>query len=66
MSLFVTLSLLIGAHVGICSIILLIEQAYDKRVEKRKNTDRRFRWLWDSGLKESACIIYPITWRDLG
>ena len=66
MSLIVDLSLLIGAYVVICSIIMLIEQAYDRRIKKREITMRHFQWLWNRGLLETANIIDPRfpSWRN--
>ena len=65
MSLIITLSIVLGSYVGICSTIILIEQAYDKRVKSRKITVRHFQWLWDSGMRESADIVnlYNNGWR---
>ena len=68
MTLLTTLSLLIGTYVSICSIIILIEQAYGKRAENRKNAIRHRVWLWNSGLKESAYIVDPgyASWGSFG
>ena len=59
MSLIATLSLLIGSYVAICSIIILIEQEYEKRIKKREIAVKHFQWLWNKGLFETACIIDP-------
>jgi len=59
MSLIITLSIVFGCSFGICSIIWLIEWMYDRRVEKRKNAIRHYRWLSSRGLYESAYIVDP-------
>ena len=67
MSLLITLTILVISVFGICSIILLIEQSYDRLVERREITMRHFQWLWNRGLLETANMVDPryASWRDV-